>query len=267
MTTESRPLGPDSVRRRPGGREGLGDLLEQRRRRGNDVDDTCQLFLPAGDLAGVDPPVHTRLRGALRMAFSPSALRTRFEPIVRRKSIQLIDGLRGRAARGLRPRPGTAPARHHDVLVVRVPGERPSGAARLVRRDARARPGRARPARSRDRRPRPHAGVHAGRRGRPPASAARGPDVLPGRRRRTRARSAPTSSSAAAMLLFVAGITTTSGLISNSLLHLDRFPDQRDGSATTRRSFRRRSRSCSASTPRSRPSRGPRPATSRSTTA
>ena len=32
----------------------------------------------------------------------------------------------------------------------------------------------------------------------------------------------------ASMLLFVAGITTTSGLISNSLLHLDRFPDQRD---------------------------------------
>ena len=31
----------------------------------------------------------------------------------------------------------------------------------------------------------------------------------------------------ASMLLFVAGITTTSGLISNSLLHLDRFPDQR----------------------------------------
>src|SRR4029079_16036463 len=29
------------------------------------------------------------------------------------------------------------------------------------------------------------------------------------------------------MLLFIAGITTTSGLISNSLLHLDRFPDQR----------------------------------------
>ncbi len=30
------------------------------------------------------------------------------------------------------------------------------------------------------------------------------------------------------MLLFIAGITTTSGLISNSVLHLDRFPDQRD---------------------------------------
>ena len=42
---------------------------------GNDIDDTYQLFLPAGDLAGVDPPLHTRLRGALRLAFSPSALR------------------------------------------------------------------------------------------------------------------------------------------------------------------------------------------------
>ena len=52
---------------------------------GNDIDDTYQLFLPAGDLAGVDPPLHTRLRGALRLAFSPSALRAQFEPIVRRK--------------------------------------------------------------------------------------------------------------------------------------------------------------------------------------
>src|SRR5436309_16067985 len=51
--------------------------------RGNDIDDTFQLFLPAGDLAGVDPPLHTRLRAALRFAFSPSALKTRFEPIVR----------------------------------------------------------------------------------------------------------------------------------------------------------------------------------------
>ena len=79
---------------------------------GNDIDDTYQLFLPAGDLAGVDPPLHTRLRGALRLAFSPSALRTRFEPIVRRKVTQLIDGFadQGQAdfARDLaRPLPGT----------------------------------------------------------------------------------------------------------------------------------------------------------------
>src|SRR6476620_2876927 len=37
---------------------------------GNDADDTYQMFLPAGDVAATDPPLHTRLRGALRMAFS-----------------------------------------------------------------------------------------------------------------------------------------------------------------------------------------------------
>ena len=58
---------------------------------GNDVDDTYQLFLPAGDLPAADPPLHTRLRGALRLAFSPSALRVRFEPAVRAKVHELID--------------------------------------------------------------------------------------------------------------------------------------------------------------------------------
>ena len=59
---------------------------------GNDVDDTYQLFLPAGDLPAADPPIHTRLRGALRLAFSPSALKIRFEPAVRAKVHELIDG-------------------------------------------------------------------------------------------------------------------------------------------------------------------------------
>ncbi|MGZ6266606.1 MAG: hypothetical protein ACXWN4_06850, partial [Candidatus Limnocylindrales bacterium] len=58
---------------------------------GNDLDDTYQLFLPAGDLAAVDPPPHDRLRAALRLAFSPSALQRRFEPIVRGKVIDLLD--------------------------------------------------------------------------------------------------------------------------------------------------------------------------------
>src|SRR5579872_6337809 len=39
--------------------------------RGNDHDDTYLLFKPAGDLPAADPPLHTRLRGALRLAFSP----------------------------------------------------------------------------------------------------------------------------------------------------------------------------------------------------
>src|SRR3989304_3513387 len=58
---------------------------------GNDVDDGYQLFEPAGDLAATDPPLHTRLRSALRMAFSPSALRRRFEPAGRAKTTGLVD--------------------------------------------------------------------------------------------------------------------------------------------------------------------------------
>ena len=58
---------------------------------GNDVVDTYQLFLPAGDLPANDPPIHSRLRGALRLAFSPSALKVRFEPAVRSKVHEVID--------------------------------------------------------------------------------------------------------------------------------------------------------------------------------
>jgi hypothetical protein len=195
--------------------------------RGNDVDDTFQLFLPAGDLAGVDPPVHTRLRGALRMAFSPSALRTRFEPIVRRKSIQLIEAFAegGRAdfARDLaRPLPATTmfswfgfPEDDHPQLLgwfgdmlERYPGEPALPDRALAGRD-RMRAYMQAAAADRRRSPREDLmaflveAVDAGQ-----ISA----DELTG----------------GAMLLFVAGITTTSGLISNSLLHLDRFPDQRD---------------------------------------
>src|SRR5207249_4044605 len=48
-------------------------------------------FLPAGDLPAADPPLHTRLRGALRLAFSPSALKVRFEPAVREQVRGLVD--------------------------------------------------------------------------------------------------------------------------------------------------------------------------------
>ena len=195
--------------------------------RGNDIDDTYQLFLPAGDLAGVDPPLHTRLRGALRLAFSPSALRARFEPIVRRKVLELIDGFAdaGHAdfARDLaRPLPGTTmfswfgfPEADHPELLAWF-GE-------MLERNA------GEPALP----PRALAGRDRMRAYMEEAAAER--------------RSAPREDLmsflvaandagelsvnellGASMLLFVAGITTTSGLISNSLLHLDRFPDQRD---------------------------------------
>jgi cytochrome P450 len=194
---------------------------------GNDLDDTYQLFLPAGDMAGVDPPVHTRLRGALRLAFSPSALKARFEPIVRAKVIELVDAFAdtGHAdfARDLaRPLPGTTmfswfgfPEADHPLLLgwfgdmlEREPGERalpPRAIAgrdqlRAYMQDAAA-----------ERRAAPREDLMSFLVAAETAGELSADEVL-----------------GASMLLFVAGITTTSGLISNSLLHLDRFPDQRD---------------------------------------
>jgi cytochrome P450 len=193
---------------------------------GNDIDDTYQLFLPAGDLAGVDPPLHTRLRGALRLAFSPSALRVRFEPIVRRKVVELIDAFAdtGHAdfARDLaRPLPGTTmfswfgfPETDHPELLTWF-GE-------MLERDAgeRTLPGRALAGRDRmraymqaaaaERRTAPREDLMSFLVAANDAGEISADELL-----------------GASMLLFIAGITTTSGLISNSLLHLDRFPDQR----------------------------------------
>jgi cytochrome P450 len=194
---------------------------------GNDIDDTYQLFLPAGDLAGVDPPLHDRLRGALRLAFSPSALRTRFEPIVRRKVVELIDAFAddGRAdfARDLaRPLPGTTmfswfgfPEADHPQLLAwfgdmleRDTGERALPARSIAGRDQLR-------AYMRDaatqRRSAPREDLMSFLVAAEEAGEITADELL-----------------GSSMLLFVAGITTTSGLISNSLLHLDRFPDQRD---------------------------------------
>ncbi len=195
--------------------------------RGNDIDDTFQLFLPAGDLAGVDPPVHTRLRGALRMAFSPSALRTRFEPIVRQKVLELIDAFaeNGRAdfARDLaRPLPGATmfswfgfPETDHPELLTWFGEmlERDPGVAAL-------------PARAIAGRDRMRAYMQAAAAER---RTARRDDLMSFLVEANEAGQISADELlGSSMLLFVAGITTTSGLISNSLLHLGRFPDQRD---------------------------------------
>ena len=193
---------------------------------GNDVDDTYQLFLPAGDLPANDPPIHSRLRGALRLAFSPSALKVRFEPAVRSKVHELIDtfidaGEADFAYDLARPLPATTmftwfgfPEADHDELLAwfndmlqRTSGQRALPPIAIAARD------------------RLRLYVQ---------DAAR-------ERRRTRGNDLMTflvdaveagqltddELLGASLLLFVAGITTTSGLISNSLLHLGRFPDQR----------------------------------------
>jgi cytochrome P450 len=193
---------------------------------GNDVDDTYQLFLPAGDLPAADPPLHSRLRGALRLAFSPSALRVRFEPAVRAKVHELIDGFidAGRADFAFdfaRPLPATTmftwfgfPEDDHEELLAwfndmlqRTSGERALPPVAIAARD----------------RLRLYIQDTARERRRAPgndlmtflvdavAAGQLSDDELLG----------------SSLLLFVAGITTTSGLISNSLLHLGRDPDQR----------------------------------------
>ncbi|MBF6604998.1 MAG: cytochrome P450 [Chloroflexi bacterium] len=197
------------------------------RSEGNDHDDTYQLFQPAGDLAALDPPEHTRMRGALRGAFSPSAIKARFEPAVRLTARRLIDRFADRGAADLarelaRPLPaemvctwlGFPDDDHPELLdwfghmLERVPGQRTLPASALEARD----------------RLRAYIEeVAADRRATPRDDLL---SVL------VQAQANGTISRdevlGCCVLLFMAGITTTSGLISNSLFHLNRFPDQRE---------------------------------------
>jgi cytochrome P450 len=194
---------------------------------GNDLDDTYQLFLPAGDLPAADPPLHTRLRGALRLAFSPSALKVRFEPAVRSQVRERIDVFAnaGHAdfARDLaRPLPGTTmftwfgfPETDHPRLLAlfgdmleRMPGERALPPVSIAARDQ-LRAYILDVARERRAHPSDDLMTHLVR---AEAAGELSRDELIG----------------SSLLLFVAGITTTSGLISNSLLHLVRFDETRE---------------------------------------
>ena len=194
---------------------------------GNDADDGYQLFEPAGDVAAADPPLHTRLRGALRMAFSPSQIRSRFEDPVRLRANALIDvfadtGGADLAREFARPLPahmiftwlGFPDADHEQLqewfarMLDRVIGQRALPPSALAARDdmrvylVSAAADRRRTARD------DLLGFLVAAQADGQLS---GDEVIGG-----------------CMLLFMAGITTTSGLISNSLLNLDRFPDQRE---------------------------------------
>ncbi len=192
---------------------------------GNDLDNGAELFQPAGDLAGVDPPSHDRIRAVLHPAFRPSVVKGRFEPVVREAVIRLIDRFADRDtadfARELaRPLPAEMvcswlgfPNVDHPYLtdlfgamLTRDPGQQALPASALAARDA----------------------MHAYIR-------------IAAAERRIAPRDDLLSLMVAAqreqhlsddellgicVLLFMAGITTTQGLISNSLFHLDRFRDQ-----------------------------------------
>ncbi len=194
-------------------------------REGNDHDDTYQLFMPAGDVAGVDPPVHTRLRKVFRDAFNPTAVRERFEPPVRVRARELIDRFAdaGRAdfAQDLaRPLPGQMmctwlgfPAEDHPMLLDwfghlldRVPGQRELPPSTLHARDQlQAYVTEA----AVERRVRPRDDLLSTMVQAEQAGQLSHDEIL-----------------GSSVLLFLAGITTTAGLISNSLFHLERNPDQ-----------------------------------------
>ena len=191
---------------------------------GNDLDDTGLLFGAAGELTSADPPLHTRLRATVKREFGTGAVRLRLEQTVRDTTRQLLAGLRERdlvdVARDLaHPLPaavmggwlgfpahdGALIARWHALMVERAPGRvgltdeglRAGEEMRAYVRELLGRP-------SNDR------------------------DDLLSVLADAKARGDMTEDEAlgGAMLLFVAGISSTSALISNSFLHLHRSDDQ-----------------------------------------
>jgi len=194
---------------------------------GNDLDQTALLFAPAGELTHADPPLHTRLRNAIKREFGVSAVRNRLEETVRAEVRHRVGELRGRErvdlARELAlPLPAGVicgwlgfPAGDHpqlirwfEAMLERAPGkvELPPAALR-ARDEMRAYVRQAMVAR-REREHDDLLGVFA----RAHAASALSEDEVIG----------------AAILLFFAGITTTSALIANSLLNLHRFESERE---------------------------------------
>ncbi len=194
---------------------------------GNDLDQTALLFAPAGELTHADPPLHTRLRDAIKREFGVSQVRHRLEETVRAEVRELISGLRGHervdfAQELALPLPAGVicgwlgfPQSDHGQLIgwfeqmlERAPGQVELPAAALGARDE--------------------------MRGyvRRAMVARRGHECDDLLSVFVRAHTDGTLSEdeviGAAMLLFFAGITTTSALIANSLVHLHRFEGERE---------------------------------------
>jgi cytochrome P450 len=193
---------------------------------GNDLDDTALLFAPSGELTHADPPLHTRLRDAIKREFGITAVRASLEPVVRGKVRHLIGTVQEQdsfdfASQLALPLPAAMvsgwlgfPESDHDLLVgwfqamlERVPGqvELPVGALK-ARDEMRAYIEQAMVERRADERD----------------------DLLTVFVRAEAARALSTDEViGSALLLFFAGITTTSSLLSNALVNLQRFESQR----------------------------------------
>ncbi|HLY13257.1 MAG TPA: cytochrome P450, partial [Candidatus Limnocylindrales bacterium] len=169
---------------------------------------------------------HTRLRSVFKQAFNPTAIREKFEPAIRVTATQLVDRIvasdHADFARDLaRPLPGTMictwlgfPEADHPMLLDwfghlldRVPGERELPPSTLAARDQL----------------REYIGRAAEERLAHPRDDLLG-TMVEAHRAGTLSRDEIQGS---AILLFLAGITTTAGLISNALFHLATRPEQR----------------------------------------
>jgi cytochrome P450 len=194
---------------------------------GNDLDQTALLFAPAGELTHADPPLHTRLRNAIKREFGVREVRDRLEETVRADVRERIGLLRGRELVDLAqelalPLPAGVicgwlgfPASDHDQLIAwfeqmlrRTPGRVQLPPVALRARDEMRAYVREAMGACRQRNTSDLLGVFV----RAHTAGALSEDEVIG----------------SAMLLFFAGITTTSALIANSLVHLHRFEHERE---------------------------------------
>ena len=253
------PLGPVAVRRRPGGRQGLGDVLDAAvGGRGNDVDDTYPA-VPAGWRPGRRGPADSYpAAGCSPAGVQPVGAATRASsPIVRRKVIRADRRLRRMPAAPISPAtwrghcPRTTmfswfgfPQEDHPQLL--------GWFGDMLERDAgRAAPCRLRAIAGRDRM---RAYMQASSR-RPAAGPARGPDVASWSRRGRPGRLSADELARCPMLLVRRGHHDHIGLISElAAPPRSAFRTSGTSSATTRRSSPRRSRA----PPLRRPDPGPR---------
>jgi cytochrome P450 len=194
-------------------------------REGDDLDDTSMLFAPAGETAHTDPPLHTRLRGAVQNEFRVKAVREKLTPLVRMKVRGLLEELsRYEAVDFVKqlalPLPagmvctwlGFAEQDHEQLLAwframaSRTPGQIELPSSAYAARDAL----------------RAHARAALYER----QSSPRDDLLSVFSATFTAGELSEDEALGMIMQLFFAGITTTAALIGNSLLSLSRSPDQ-----------------------------------------
>ena len=194
---------------------------------GNDLDESALLFAPAGELTHADPPLHTRLRDVVKREFGISTVQNRLEPLVRARVQHLIASIYGRERIDLAAELAIPLSVSVICLWLGFPESDHAHLLSCFRATQARTPGEVRLP------PAALAGCNAIRDYFVEAVVARHrlaqDDLLTVI---AKAESEGTLSEdeavGAAILLFAAGMSSTSALLSNSLLHLQNFGRQRE---------------------------------------